>query len=165
MLLPLIGCSWHFRYDNSQVRIRLDYWWNAETIIIHQGLWLGKLVPSSHQRSEFSNTILCIFSRWDQKIGEDIPIPDSLGEDICKRPFPWDFTSVDCWKRWANTWPNSVASSLRTLGWSSSGPRALEGFKPLRSVVTPALETISPMKGADLSKSETGRVHFYWTHP
>ena len=36
--------------------------------------------------------------------------------------------SVDCWKRWANTGPNFVASSFRTLGWSSSGPKALEGF-------------------------------------
>ena len=33
------------------IRIRIDYWWNAETIIIHQDLWLGKLVPKSHQRS------------------------------------------------------------------------------------------------------------------
>ena len=38
--------------------------------------------------------------------------------------------SIDCWKRWASTGPNSVASSFRTLGWSSSGPKALEGFKP-----------------------------------
>ena len=52
--------------------------------------------------------------------------------------------------------PNSVTSSFRTLGWSSSGPKALEGFKPLRSLITPSLEiTISFMKGADLSKSGT----------
>ena len=31
---------------------------------------------------------------------------------------------------------NSVASSFRTLGWSSSGPKALEGFKPLRNLIT-----------------------------
>ena len=63
---------------------------------------------------------------------------------------------IDCWKRWANTGPNSVASSFRTLGWSSSGPKALEGFKPLRSLNTPSLETaISFMKGADLSRSGT----------
>ena len=42
---------------------------------------IRKLVPSSHQRNELSNTILCIFSRWDQRIGESIPIPDSLGEE------------------------------------------------------------------------------------
>ena len=41
---------------------------------------IRELVPSSHQRSELSNTILCIFSRWDQRTGEGIPIPDSLGE-------------------------------------------------------------------------------------
>ena len=34
---------------------------------------IRELVPSSHQRSELSNTILCIFSGWDQKIGEGIP--------------------------------------------------------------------------------------------
>ena len=72
-----------------------------------------------------------------------------------KRPLLWDFTvSVDCWKRWANTGPNSVASSFRTLGWSSPGLKALEGFNPLRSLITPSLETaISFMKGADLSRS------------
>ena len=42
---------------------------------------IRELVPSSHQRSELSNTILCIFSRWDQRIGEGIPIPDSLVEE------------------------------------------------------------------------------------
>ena len=64
--------------------------------------------------------------------------------------------SIDCWKRWANTGSNSVASSFRTLGWSSSGPKALEGFKPLRSLITPSLEiTASFMKGADLSRNGT----------
>ena len=42
---------------------------------------IRELVPSSHQRSELSNTILCIFSGWDQRIGEGIPISDSLGEE------------------------------------------------------------------------------------
>ena len=60
--------------------------------------------------------------------------------------------SVDCWK--------DVASSSRTLGWSSSDPntcKALEGFKPLRSLITPSFETtISCTKGADLSKSRPG---------
>ena len=42
---------------------------------------IRELVPSSHKRSELSNTILCIFSRWDQRIGEGIPIPDSWGEE------------------------------------------------------------------------------------
>ena len=42
---------------------------------------IRELVPSSHQRSELSNTILCIFSGWGQRIGEGIPIPDSLGEE------------------------------------------------------------------------------------
>ena len=68
-------------YPAVIVRIRIDYWWNAETTIIHQDLWLEKLIPSSHQRSEFNNTILCIFSRWDQSIGEDNPIADFVGEE------------------------------------------------------------------------------------
>ena len=42
---------------------------------------IRELVPSSHHRSELSDTILCIFSKWDQRIGEGIPIPDSLGEE------------------------------------------------------------------------------------
>ena len=42
---------------------------------------IRELIPSSHQRSELSNTILCIFSGLDQRIGEGIPIPDSLGEE------------------------------------------------------------------------------------
>ena len=42
---------------------------------------IRELVPNSHQRSELSNTILCIFSRGDQRIEDGIPIPDSLGEE------------------------------------------------------------------------------------
>ena len=38
---------------------------------------IRELVPSSHQRNELSNTILCIFSRLDQRIREGIPIHDS----------------------------------------------------------------------------------------
>ena len=41
--------------------------------------------------------------------------------------------SIDCWKRLANTGPSSVANSSRTMGYSSSGPKAFEGFSPLRS--------------------------------
>ena len=69
--------------------------------------------------------------------------------------------SVDCWKRWANSRPNSIASSFRTLGWISSGAKALEGFKPLRCLITPSLETaILFMKGADLSRSGTWMCSF-----
>ena len=42
---------------------------------------IRELIPSSHQRSELSNTILCIFSRCEQRIGEGILIPGSLGEE------------------------------------------------------------------------------------
>ena len=49
-----------------------------------------------------------------------------------------------------------LLAPLGLLGWSSSGPKALEGFKPLRSLITPSLEiAISFMKGANLSRSGT----------
>ena len=44
------------------------------------GPWPGRLVPSSHQRSELSNTILCIFSRGDKRVWKCIPIPNGLGQ-------------------------------------------------------------------------------------
>ena len=61
---------------------------------------IRELVPSSHQRNELSNTVLCIFSRWDQRIGEGIPIPDSLGEEvtfinICISNGSWN--AIECW--------------------------------------------------------------------
>ena len=49
-------------------------------------------------------------------------------------------------KGWTKTGPNSVASSFRTLGWGSSGPKALEGFKP------PFETTLSPTKGSNLMR-------------
>ena len=69
--------------------------------------------------------------------------------------------SIDCWNRWANIGPNSEASSFRTLGWSPSGPKALDGFKPLRSFITPtAKTTIAFMKGADQFGSGTWLCSF-----
>ena len=68
------------KFNLLRIRIRIIYWWNAETTITHQDL-IRELDTSSHKRSELSNTILCIFSGWDQRIGEGIPIPDSLGEE------------------------------------------------------------------------------------
>ena len=35
--------------------------------------------------------------------------------------------STDCWERRANTGPNSVTNPFGTLGWSSTGPMALDG--------------------------------------
>ena len=40
----------------------------------------GRLVPSSHQRSELSNTILGTFSRGDKRVWKCIPVPNGLGE-------------------------------------------------------------------------------------
>ena len=64
--------------------------------------------------------------------------------------------SIDCWKRWANIGPNSVANSFKTLGWSSSGLKAFEGFRPFSNFVTPSLvTTMSSMNGTDLSRRGT----------
>ena len=78
--------------------------------------------------------------------------------DIFARGHSLGISSVsrDCWKRWPKTGSNSVASSFMTLGWSSSGLKALEGFKPLRSLVTPSFETtMSSMKRTDLLRNGT----------
>ena len=37
------------------------------------------IVPSSHQRSELSNTIPGTFSRGDKKVWKCIPVPNGLG--------------------------------------------------------------------------------------
>ena len=70
---------------------------------------------------------------------------------------------IDCWKRCANTGPNSFANYFRTLGWSLSGPKALDGFRPLRSFVTPSFVTKIPsMNVADLSRIKKVQVGKTW---
>ena len=80
---------------NQQLPLPHDYIWattwqdqDQDSLLVKRrndndspGPVIRELVPSSHQRSELSNTILCIFSGWDQRIGEGIPIPDSLGKE------------------------------------------------------------------------------------
>ena len=41
------------------------------------GLGRGRLVPSSHKESEFRYTVIRLFSRGGERIGEVIPVPDS----------------------------------------------------------------------------------------
>ena len=48
---------------------------------IHQDLWYGKLIRSSHQRGKPSHTILCTFNRGNNRIWKSIPIPDCLREE------------------------------------------------------------------------------------
>ena len=65
-------------------------------------------------------------------------------------------SSIDCWKRWENIGPNSIANSFKTLGWSSSGPKAFEGFRLFSNFVSPSLvTTMSSMNGVDLSRRGT----------
>ena len=45
------------------------------------GDWPRKIGPSSHKGSKFRYTIVRQFSRGDERIREDIPVPDSLGKE------------------------------------------------------------------------------------
>ena len=74
--------------------------------------------------------------------------------------------SRDGWKRWTKTGPKSFANSFRTLWWSSPGPKALEGFKLLKSFVTPSFETtMSSIRGADLLRNGTSLCSFLLNTP
>ena len=65
--------------------------------------------------------------------------------------------SFECWK--GGQIPNlpvTDANSFWTLGWSSSGHKTVDGFKPSRSFVTPSLVTQTPsMNVANLSRRGT----------
>ena len=105
-----------------------------------------------HQDEPWYLSILCV--RVTCKVHKSGKPGDNCTQVICH--FSWKGgkylpetilfgispVSIDCWKRCGNTGPNSIANSFRTLGWSSSGPKALE-------------TTILSMKWADLSRSET----------
>ena len=77
---------------------------------------IRELVPSSHHRSELSNIILCIFSGWDQRIGEGIPIPDSLGEEATFINICIGNGSLKCHRVLISTTPSlGIRSSVGTL--------------------------------------------------
>ena len=50
--------------------------------ILHKGLWPGKLVPSSHKRSELRHTINRLFSRETKRIMGVIPVSDSPRKEV-----------------------------------------------------------------------------------
>ena len=97
---------------------------------------IRELVPSSHQSSELSNTILCIFIRWDQRIGEGIPIPDSLGEEATFINICISNGSLKCHRVLISITPSFgdkviywyTALPLRPLFNSIAFPPFLEGF-------------------------------------
>ena len=74
------------------------------------GSVIRELVPSSHQRCELSNTILCIFIdeiresgrafQSLQRIGEGIPIPDSLVEEATFINICISNGSLKCHRGW-----------------------------------------------------------------
>ena len=49
--------------------------------IPHQRIGRGRLVPNSHMGSKFMYTIIRQFIRGDERMREDIPVPDSLGKE------------------------------------------------------------------------------------
>ena len=77
---------------------------------------IRELVPSTHQRNELSNTILCIFSGWDQSIGEGIPIPDILGEEATFINICIGNGSLKCHRVLISTTPSlGIRSSVGTM--------------------------------------------------
>ena len=76
---------------------------------------IRELVPSSHQRSELRNTILCIFSGWDQRIGEGIPVPDSLGEETTFINICIGNGSLKCQRVLISTTPYNVLENWREM--------------------------------------------------
>ena len=77
-------CSEHAlpNFTSCRIRIRNVYWWHVTCQNSNHSLgpWPGRLVPSSHQRRELSNTIFGTFSRGDKRVWKCIPIPNCLGE-------------------------------------------------------------------------------------
>ena len=74
------------------------------------------LVPNSHQRSELSSTILRIFSGSDQRNGEGIPIPDSLGEEATFINICIGNGGLKCHRVLISTTPSfGIRSSVGTL--------------------------------------------------
>ena len=72
--------------------------------------------------------------------------------------------SIDCWNRWANTGPYLEACFFRTLGWSSSGPKAVDGFRPFWLPLQLKQQYHSWKEPTDLGAG-LGCAHFCWTHP
>ena len=58
-----------------------NFYCDTSKTFIHQDLWYGKLVPSSHQRGNPSHTILCTFNIGNNQIWKNIPISDCLREE------------------------------------------------------------------------------------
>ena len=108
--------SWHYQTHCAQIQ-------DQDSLLVKRrndnhlpGLMIRELVASSHQRSELSNTILCIFSRSDQRIGEGIPIPDSLGEEATFINICISNGSLKCHRVLISTTPSfGIRSSVDTL--------------------------------------------------
>ena len=121
------------------VYIHQDEPWYLNTLCV----WVTYKVHKSRKPGDNCTQVTC-HSSW--KGGRYVQETIRLGFHLCQLIAEKDQQISDL----------TVASSFRTLGLSSSGPKALEGFKPLRSIITPSFETaISFMKGADLFRSGT----------
>ena len=123
-----------------EVYIHPDEPWCSSTLYVRVTC---KVHKSVRRDDNYMRELCYLFYKGDIYLQENIlwgfhPCQETFGKDGQK------------------TGPNSVVSSFRTLGWSSSGPKALEGFTPLISLVTPSFKTtMSPMKWADLLRNGT----------
>ena len=76
----------------------------------------GRLVPSSQQRSELSNTILGIFSRGDKRVCKCIPFPNGLGEKATLINISVSNGNLICHRMIISTAPNrGIRSSVGIL--------------------------------------------------
>ena len=98
----------------------------------------GRLVRSSHQRSELSNTILGTFGREDKRVWKCIPIINCLGEKA---------TLIACNSKW-----DSVSS---VHIWGERGgsvvecrtpEREVRGSRPTSAVLCPWARHFTPRK-------------------
>ena len=76
----------------------------------------GKLVARSHQRSELSISILCTFSRGDDRIWKFVPIPNCLGRKPILMNFSISNGDLTCRRMMIPAAPNGgIRSSVGIL--------------------------------------------------
>ena len=150
---------------------QLCFFWNA-CCLSDKSLCSSKCAIIFEQTIPWYVQVICMLGKLEKLVDNYKPntYPLSHIEDICLQvtiPLGISPVSIECWKRWANIGPSSDVRSFKTLGCRSSGPKAFEGFKPLRSFVTLSAETwMSSKKGAErLGRGTWVYVCFCWTHP
>ena len=74
--------NYEYVHVMARIRIRIRILLGIRLMtFIHQDLWYGNLVASSHQRGKPSHTILCTFSRGNNRNWKGIPISEWFREE------------------------------------------------------------------------------------